>query len=1085
MKKLIGDSQPEFDFEAAKWPSQEKFPINRPLEKRKIETILQYDIVLSKLYTIITGFTSLSHLIDTFGAKDFPNLEKLRILIGFEPLPIGRKQYERFDLPKEMRDYWIKEGLSIMQGGSVMVLLDKINSGQIEFKFQNKLHAKIYVGDYHAVLGSANFSKNGLTEQQEANIRVESNIAAEKIQYDSIKLLADSFYEESACYNGKISKLLQRLIQQVSWQEALARAISEMIEGNWLDDYKNIISQLEQTKLWPTQQKGIAQGVTILQHQANVLIADPTGAGKTKLCAALILSLQHWLFEIGKYHQTESLIVCPPLVLSKWSKEFQSFQKISHQPRSMGLLSTKSPRQEELVKMLDLANILTIDEAHNYLSPDSNRTNLIKDNKADYKILITATPISRKVEDLLRLIELLDVDNLSDEDFETYRILLAKRRPTTDEDLDMLRNFISKFTVRRTKKNLNSEIDKNPSLYKNRLGVESRFPHQNALTYKTKETKKDIEIAETINELSLKLKGITHLLDFRTPSYEMSKDETLEIYVTRRINSGRALSIYQIRAALRSSHVALFEHIEGTEAAKRLYNLKGKKDSGNKLEKLQLISAKGQLPYKSSKFKEEWFPDWLLNTDLYIKACQDEIALYQQISNLAQTLSGGRELGKVQELVKAAKKHKGVVAFDSTVITLHYLRSLFNQHFPETRVRLASGSENEGDTLKVIEELNLEFDKNHQCLALCSDKMSESVDLQRASCLFLLDMPSVVRIVEQRIGRVDRMDSLHPSIDIYWPDDSDAFSLKADARLISTNDQVEHLLGSNFNVPQALRGKHFKNVDSIKSIQNEYSEFIDKDESWKGIQDSFQCIVDLKEGDTAIVSENTYEQYRDVSSDVRTRVSFLKCTNDWCFLALKGHGNKSPRWYFIDEKGKVHSENHDICLQLREHVSEEAKDVAWNNDALTKFIDIFKKEERNLLPPKKMRALRTAEKIIRKKVRGVTNLSLKLVYDRMLKILTASSNEIVDYERLAEEWISLLQPYIKNCRQELKRKKDVINYDALPAINKKIILPLETIEHIIERSLIADEIDKRIASCIIGVTDVNALEVEFEIVTGN
>ncbi len=672
--------------------------------------------------------------------------------------------------------------------------------------------------------------------------------------------------------------------------------------------------------------------------------------------------------------------------------------------------------------------------------------------------------------------------NLSDSDFKTYNELLAKRRSTTDEDLKMLRSFISKFTVRRTKRTLNAEIDKNPKLYKNRLGVESRFPKQNAKTYITKETKKDIKVAEKITELAFQLKGITHLLDFKRPSYEINSDESLETYLKQRLNSGRALSIYQIHAALRSSFVALYEHIEGTDAAKGKYNLKGKKESGNKLNKLNIILKKETLPYRSSRFEDSWFPEWLIKKELYIKACEEEIKIYQEISNLAQTLSGKRELGKVQELANAVLSHKGIVAFDSTVITLHYFRSLLEEHFPQIRVLQASGSESESDTLKVIEELSLEYDKDHQCLALCSDKMSESVDLQRASCLFLLDMPSVVRIVEQRIGRVDRMDSLHPAIDIYWPEDSDAFSLKADARLITTNDQVEQILGSNFNVPSALRGKHFKNVDSIQAIQQEYSEYENKDESWKGIQDSFQCIVDLKEGSTAIVTENTYEQYKDVSSDIRTRVSFLKCPKDWCFIALKGHGNKSPRWYFIDEDEKVHDENNDICEQLRMHVSNDAKDVKWNDYALKKFINILKKEERNLLPPKKMRALRTAETILSRKMRASGN-SLKQAYGRMIKILKAESDEIIDYERLAEEWIFILQPHMKVCRRELKKKKEAINYDSLASKHKNIDIPEELIEQIIEKSLIADEIDKRIASCIIGVTDIEAIEVEFEIVT--
>jgi len=52
--------------------------------------------------------------VDLFGGKDFENLKKVRILIGFEPNTRGRKKYVKLKLDKEIEDYWLKKGLSIM-----------------------------------------------------------------------------------------------------------------------------------------------------------------------------------------------------------------------------------------------------------------------------------------------------------------------------------------------------------------------------------------------------------------------------------------------------------------------------------------------------------------------------------------------------------------------------------------------------------------------------------------------------------------------------------------------------------------------------------------------------------------------------------------------------------------------------------------------------------------------------------------------------------------------------------------------------------------------------------------------------------
>lgn len=141
-----------------------------------------------------------------------------------------------------------------------------------------------------------------------------------------------------------------------------------------------------------------------------------------------------------------------------------------------------------------------------------------------------------------------------------------------------------------------------------------------------------------------------------------------------------------------------------------------------------------------------------------------------------------------------------------------------------------------------------------------------------ASPVVLLDLPSVLRIVEQRIGRVDRMDSLHKEIEIYWPDDSEEYSLKTDSRLIQTNDIVEDIFGSNFEILTVLKEKHFSQTDSTKSLIEEYKDFIDKDESWSGTHDSFQSVIELKEGRKALISEEISEEFRDVSSEIKTKV---------------------------------------------------------------------------------------------------------------------------------------------------------------------------------------------------------------------
>src|SRR5690349_870548 len=61
------------------------------------------------------------------------------------------------------------------------------------------------------------------------------------------------------------------------------------------------------------------------------------------------------------------------------------------------------------------AQVLAVDEAHNFLTAESNRTRRLQDTLADHVLLFTATPISRGAQDLLSLVGLLGADNFEDE----------------------------------------------------------------------------------------------------------------------------------------------------------------------------------------------------------------------------------------------------------------------------------------------------------------------------------------------------------------------------------------------------------------------------------------------------------------------------------------------------------------------------------------------------------------------------------------------------------------------------------------------------------------------------------------------
>ena len=159
------------------------------------------------------------------------------------------------------------------------------------------------------------------------------------------------------------------------------------------------------------------------------------------------------------------------------------------------------------------------------------------------------------------------------------------------------------------------------------------------------------KIVAQIGEIAKELNGIVYLMHFKTPSFEMQSSEFLESYVNRRFNSARALSIFGIRSSLRSSCVALHEHIYGTESALREYKFTiSKNKNKSRLETLSKIVEDAKTPRIAKAFQKciSLFPEWFIDKELFILKCKDEISTYKKIGKLLSKLSQDREKGKVK-----------------------------------------------------------------------------------------------------------------------------------------------------------------------------------------------------------------------------------------------------------------------------------------------------------------------------------------------------------------------------------------------------------------------------------------------------
>jgi superfamily II DNA or RNA helicase len=1060
-----------------KWPEQEKFPVNEETQGSRVREILTRDIQNSENLLVITGFTSLSHLIETFGTTDYPNLKTTRIVIGFEIDERVSRRLAHYSLQTEIKEYWAKQGVSIRLCGPILNIIEKIKRNEIIFKFKKRLHAKIYINDAHAILGSSNFSKSGLIYQREANIRVSAiNDETEKNQYNSIKLLAENYFELSEEFNSGIIELLTKLLKDATWEEALARGVAEILESKWMKDFPVLYQAIVSTELWPSQKIGIARAMNIIQDQGNVLLADPTGSGKTKFATTLAYTLFHWLGENGYKERSNALIIAPKQVIENWEAE-QSHFNILNRIESMGKLSNSRGKSiDKLQKEIEKIDILLIDEAHNYLNWKSQRSLRIRPKRSAHIILSTATPINKRPDDLLRLIELLDIDNLSDIDLADYiELRKSKNKAIDSSHINKLKTYINQFIVRRTKKELNRMIEREPELYRNSKGHNCKYPKAVAEIYATGETQSDKEIAKQIQELLFGLKGINYLQKLNFPEYLVTEDEKKQ-YLFQRFNSAPALASFAIKSALRSSHCALFEYLYGSESALKEFKIESNKfPSGNIIGKLKKCK---ETPFKIN-FPQSWLSnehDWILEEKKYENACNTEIAIYEKIGELCLQFSGKRELAKAKILVEKANKYGKILAFDSTVLTLDYLRHLLEIENKEIEVIVATG-QNEKNKKSVRDNFaGINSTDNRKIIALCSDAMAEGVNLPSGKALVLLDMPSVLRIIEQRIGRLERMDSDFEEIHVFWPDDSEEFSLKGDKRVVETLLLTENLIGNNVDIPESIYNKHLKNGMTIHSLIDAYEEYSSEEYEWVGVKDSTQYMYSLIDGEHALIDKQTYYEYRDLDASIKSAISFVESDQTWYFFSFRGDTIRSPKWLFIDEDNKVTTDFSEITEKLKKYLgNKKVNQRKWNevdtSNEIKKTIRKLRLHENALLPWKKRRALITAEKILKdlqkKEATKETN------HGELIKNLLAFFNSddkedyIIDYDRFAELWLAILQPALDLKRKSQLRRKKIITLKDLTF--KDVNLDHEILLSIYENCQTAMTLDEMIASCIIAV----------------
>lgn len=368
--------------------------------------------------SIATGYWDLKGMQMVF--DQIKNYKKVRLLIGREPLIPRHKQAEPepdypdkdlfYDLERMQPNPELKE--------LVRSIKSMIGQGNLEVRVYRKnfLHAKCYIfGDYSAengigIIGSSNFTKNGLTANTELNA-LESDHRIVTFQPQSEKQEVGHLFWFDQFWNDPVTEEWNGEFTEILGTSPVGDTLFSPYETYIKTLYELYQEELEEEDLDETikgshdlldfQIKNVQALLRRLKKYKVAMLADSVGLGKTYTAIEVIKQYLHT--ESG---QQRIEIICPKSLKSQWEKELTVQGVIGRSP-----ITLQNPNAIEEKRELDhiaSVSLFVIDESHNLKNRGGKRFDQIiewiRNNPKAHVLLLTATPINNQLSDIVNQI---------------------------------------------------------------------------------------------------------------------------------------------------------------------------------------------------------------------------------------------------------------------------------------------------------------------------------------------------------------------------------------------------------------------------------------------------------------------------------------------------------------------------------------------------------------------------------------------------------------------------------------------------------------------------------------------------------
>jgi ERCC4-related helicase len=345
--------------------------------------------------------------------KDY---KKIRILIGREPI-LKRDNNENIATPEP--DYPDEDFFDDLKKinpteelkNTTLRIKELIESDQLEVRVYRRdfLHAKCYIfGGYDSakaigVIGSSNFTKNGLTTNTELNalendhrlVTYKPSSSTQEVGHLAWfdEMWADEMTEE---WSGQFLEMIRTSHHGdllFSPKEMYIRTLYELYREEIELEKEDIIHPHSKT-LYDFQERNVKNLQRILEKNGVAMLADSVGLGKTISAIGVI----------KQYQNTRVVVIAPKSLMSHWRQELA--KEGLHNVKIISLQNKQDVIDQQEIDQYSPVNLFVIDESHNLRSSNGSRYERLsewianKHNEEARVLLVTATPINNSLEDL-------------------------------------------------------------------------------------------------------------------------------------------------------------------------------------------------------------------------------------------------------------------------------------------------------------------------------------------------------------------------------------------------------------------------------------------------------------------------------------------------------------------------------------------------------------------------------------------------------------------------------------------------------------------------------------------------------------